>query len=634
MPDLSLDRNDDSSVTLTARAQPHAVAPARTPGMGAILAPAGCTFRVWAPNADEVFVAGDFTRPAWAPGMVALARDAGTGAGRAYWSVFVPGVKAGAQYRFVIRRAGQELIWKMDPYGRDATSAVGNSLVLDPAFDWRNESFQMPPWNELVIYELHIGTFNDEPGGPRGTFDEAIAELGYLRDLGINAIEVMPAVEFDTDTSMGYNPSLLFAIENAYGRPNSFREFVRAAHAHGIAVILDVVYNHLGPQGLDACFGRFDGWSLPGKEGIYFYSDDRGETPYGDDNRPDFGRPEVRQLLRDNAMAFLHEYRLDGLRLDSTIAIRRAVGHGSTDRGELADGWALLQWIARDKDGELPWKLLIAEDLQDNEWITKRTEVGGAGCNSQWDTGTYNAIKDALVAVRDQDRDLGRVRDALYKRYNGDAFQRVIYTESHDEVTVRDGHDLGRMPNKIWWGNADSWVARKRSTLGAGIVLTAPAVPMIFQGQEFLEWTTWTDQTPLDWSKEQRFGGIRDLYRDLIRLRRNWWNNTRGLRGQHINVFHLDPDAKVMAFHRWMDGGPGDDVVVVANFGATDYRSYNVGFPRAGTWFLRFDSDARVYQPDFGNNGYDTAADWIANQGLPASGNVGLGPYSLLIYSQ
>ena len=204
------------------------------------------------------------------------------------------------------------------------------------------------------------------------------------------------------------------------------------------------------------------------------------KTDFG--SRPDFGRPEVRQFIRDNAMMWLHDYRADGLRLDSTVNIRR------TGRGDNPDGWSLLQWINNDKDREQPWKIAVAEDLQNNEWLTKTTGAGGAGCNSQWDKSFYDAVKDALVQVRDEDRDMGRVKDAIYGRYNGDAFQRVIYTESHDEVTVQNGVALGRMPEKIAWGRADSWEARKRSTLGAALVFTSPGIPMIFMGQEFLEW--------------------------------------------------------------------------------------------------------------------------------------------------
>jgi 1,4-alpha-glucan branching enzyme len=601
-------------------------APTPLPGMGASLSGQGCTFRVWAPFADEVYLVGDFTSPPWGDGKVRLQPDGGWGGSPHYWSAFVQGVRDGAEYKFILRRGGREVEpWKMDPYGRDATHSNGNSLVRDPAFAWQSNGFRMPDWNELVIYELHVGTFNDMPGDAGG-FTELMAGLDYLRDLGVNAIEMMPATDFDTPSSMGYNPSLLFALEDAYGDPQGLRKLVEACHARGIAVIADVVYNHFGPQGLDQCLRRFDGWFENNGDGIYFYNDDRAITDFG--SRPDFGRPEVRQLLRDNAMMWLHDYRVDGLRLDSTVNIRR------TRRGDNPEGWALLQWVNNDKDREQPWKISIAEDLQNNEWLTRTTRAGGAGCNSQWDSSFCHALRDALVAVRDQDRDMERVKNAIYGRYNGDAFQRVIYTESHDEVTVQNGVPLGRMTEKIWWGNADSWPARKRSTLGAALVFTSPGIPMIFMGQEFLEWGTWTDRTPLDWSKEQRFGGILNLYRDLIKLRRNWYNNTRGLRGQHVNVFHVNYQAKVIAFHRWSEGGAGDDVVVVANFADRRYDSYNVGFPRAGTWYLRFNSDWRGYAADFGNAGYDTTAGGGSNQGMPFNGNVGLGPYSAVILSQ
>ena len=602
-------------------------APTSLPGMGANLNDKGCTFRVWAPFADEVYVVGTFTEPQWGAGRVRLQRDAESGAGRNYWSAFVLGVAAGAEYKFVVVRGGKEVLpWKMDPYGRDATDSNGNSIVRDPSFNWRATNFRMPGWNELVIYELHVGTFNDEPGDASG-FQELINRLDYLRDLGVNAVELMPCQDFDTQSSMGYNPSLLFALEDAYGDPHALRKLVDACHERGIAVIADVVYNHFGPEGLDPCLRRFDGWPGDGSnDGIYFYTDDRVKTDFG--SRPDFGRGEVRQFIRDNAMMWLHDYRADGLRLDSTVNIRR------TGRGDNGDGWALLQWINNDKDREQAWKISIAEDLQDNEWLTKSTGAGGAGCNSQWDVSFYHALKDALVPVRDEDRDMGRVRNAVYGRYNGDAFGRVIYTESHDEVTVQKGNPLGRMPEKIAWGRADSWEARKRSTLGAAMVFTSPGIPMVFMGQEFLEWGTWTDRTPLDWGKTQRFGGILNLYRDLIKLRRNGYNNTRGLRGQHVNVFHVNHEAKVIAFHRWADGGPGDDVVVVANFANRRYDAYNVGFPRAGTWYLRFNSDWGGYSPDFGSSGYDTTAGGGGNQGMPFNGNVGLGPYSAIILSQ
>jgi 1,4-alpha-glucan branching enzyme len=618
-------------------------APGPMHGMGAVLESGGCTFRVWAPFAETVAVVGDFTTPPWDV-RIPLRRDSEQGGGRDYWSAWVHGVKDRDQYKFVLTRDGEE-IWKLDPYCRDATGEIdlatgqprdNNAIVDDPAFDWGPEAFRMPNWNELVVYEMHIGTFNNADG-KSGTFEEAIDRLGHLAELGVNAIEVMPAEDFESETSMGYNPNFLFAIDDAYGTQNAVQRFVKAAHARGIAVIFDVVYNHFGPGSADSLW-RFDGWHDGPYGGIYFYNDPRALTDYGD-NRPDFGRAEVRQFIRDNAMMWLHEYRADGLRLDSCLNIRRAAGKGQ-DHGEIPEGWSLLQWINNDKDRELPWNITIAEDLQDDEWITRETAAGGAGFNSQWDVSFFRAVKDAAVAPGDDSRDVAAIARALAHRYNGDAFRRVIYSESHDEVTIQNGDWLGRMPEKIHWGHADSWESKKRSTLAAALVMTAPGIPMIFQGQEFLEWGTWCDNPAvspnamLDWSKKERFRGIFDLYRRLIALRRNRDGNTRGLTGQHLNVFHVNDDAKVIAYHRWMLGGPGDDVIVVANFANRAYDSYNVGLPRDGTWYLRFNSDWSAYDPSFSDKGYDATAAPGENQGMPFNGNVALGPYSAIILSQ
>ncbi len=166
--------------------------------------------------------------------------------------------------------------------------------------------------------------------------------------------------------------------------------------------------------------------------------------------------------------------------------------------------------------------------------------------------------------------------------------------------------------------------------------MTSPGIPMIFMGEEFLSWGTWSDTTPLNWPQAGTYSGIVDLYRQLIQLRRNWNNNTRRpARGlSKANIFHVNNDAKIIAFHRWNDGGPGDDVIVVANFSANSFPSYNIGFPSGGTWYLRFNSDWQAYCSDFGNVGYDTTAGDGGNQNMPFNGNIGLGAYSCSLYSQ
>jgi 1,4-alpha-glucan branching enzyme len=320
-------------------------------------------------------------------------------------------------------------------------------------------------------------------------------------------------------------------------------------------------------------------------------------------------------------------------------AIRRAIGKGQC-QGDLPEGWALLQWINDDKDRELPWNITIAEDLQNDDWITRDTRSGGAGFNSQWDLSFFQAIRQAVTAATDEARDVSAVAGAISRRDHGDAFRRVIYSESHDEVDIRDGVPQGRMPEKVWSGHADSWASKKRSTVAAVLALTSPGIPMLFQGQEVLEWGSWSDNPAsnpnamLDWSKKDRFRGIFNLYRDLVHLRRNAFGTTRGLCGQGLNVFHVNDDAKVIAFHRWAEGGPGDDVVVVVNLSSRTFGSYAIGFPRGGRWELRFNSNWTGYDETFSDCGYSTTATPEGRHGMPFQGNVGLGPYSAMILSQ
>jgi 1,4-alpha-glucan branching enzyme len=615
---------------------PRAIAPTDKPGMGAVPTDGGCVFRVWAPFAERVTVGGDFFHAGnlepveWHE--VPLARDAADGDGAHYWSAFVEGARPDSLYKLKVKNDGLEPgsggaeRWKHDPYARDAVSFAGNSVVVDRDFDWSGDDFRMPGWNELVVYELHIGTFNHEAGKPPGTFEEAIGKLDYLASrLGVNAVEVMPAFDFETTTSMGYNTALPFAIDNAYGRTASLKDFVKAAHRRGIAVIMDVVYNHWGPEGLADGLGQFDGFFLPDKQGIYFYEDERSATPYGRDNRPDYGRAEVRRYIRDNAMTLLDEFRLDGLRLDDTIDMRRPSGR------DLPDGFTLLRWLGEEKRRASPWKILIAEDLQNDDAVTRDALLGGMGMDAQWDPVFKDRVRGMLLAPSDDARRASAIAEAVAKSYNASGpFARVVYAESHDEAKFR------RITDEVAPGDAEGWLARKLSALGAALVMTSPGIPMIFMGQEFLEFRPWSDgkDFALDFTRIGRHPGFVDLYARLVKLRRNFDDNTRGLRGGNTNVFFASDADGVLAYHRWDRGGPGDDVVVVVNLRNQVYPSYGVGFPRPGTWYLRFNSDWRGFAPDFGDVGYDTTAAPGGDQGMPCSGDVGLGPYAVCIYSQ
>lgn len=595
-------------------------------GMGSMPIPnGGVGFRVWAPFAKKVFVAGEFNM--WSKTDNPLEPE-----GNGNWSADVPSAQENQQYRYFIQTNSDEEIWRTDPRAR-RVSNDDNGYIVQPKFFWDSGSFGMPGFNELVIYEVHVATFNAQ--GATGTFDSLIARLDDLKDLGVNAIELLPIFGFPGEHSLGYNPAFPFDIESNYGSDEGFRRFIKSAHDKGMAVIMDVVYNHFGPDELDASLRRIDGWFQDRGDGIYFYNDWRRYSGFGP--RPDFGRGEVCDYIRDNVMLWVNEYHVDGFRFDSTINIRNAYGHNNEPSTDIPEGWYLMQRLNYEiKNHQPSAKITIAEDLQNNEWITKPNafQGGGAGFDSQWGSQFYWTIREAMIAPLDSSRDMWKVRDVIQQKYGSDAFSRVLYSENHDEARH------GRLPEEIYPAQADSYPARKRSTLAAALVLTAPGIPMLFQGQEFLEWGTWSDTTPLDWSKKSsRLGGkIFNLYRDLVHLRRNGYNNTRGLRGQYVHVHHVNNNDKVLAYHRWQDSGPGDDVVVVANFSHQSFPSYSIGFPREGVWWVRFNSDSDNYSPDGGNFGGYTTRAFPSDAGdpdfMPCRGNVGIAPYSVLILSQ
>ena len=589
--------------------------------MGAIPGARGATFRVWAPHAEKVYVTGTFN--GWSKTAAPLVREE-----NGYWSADVAEAKTGEEYRYLIH-GPKGLLSRMDPYARKVTSSIGNGVIYDPkAFDWGDHKFHMATGNELVIYEMHIGTFNVKEKGRPGTFESAIEKLPYLKELGINAVEVMPVAEFSGDFSWGYNPSHPFAVASIYGGPDALKRFVKAAHEQGMAVILDVVYNHLGPGDLD--LWQFDGWSENEKGGIYFYNDRRSKTPWGE-TRPDYGREEVRQYLRDNALMWFEEYHVDGLRWDAIPYIRNIDGRESDPPNDIPEGWSLMQWINEEIQKHFPGKISIAEGMHNNAWLIKDIGAGGAGFNAQWDSEFVNPVRKAVIALEDASRDLGAVSKAIEYRYDLDAFRRVIFTESHDEVA----NGRARVPEEIWPGKVDGWFSKKRSTLGGALVLTSPGIPMIFEGQELLEDRWFQDKVPIDWSRVEDEHGILKMYRDLIVLRRNLSGVTRGLCGQNSHVYHFDDKIKIIAFHRWDKLGPVDSVVVVVNMMNQNCDGYTIGFPRAGWWKTRFNSDSYSYDPHFKNHPTpDVEAHEEKIDGLPCSGKISIGPYTVVIYSQ
>lgn len=549
--------------------------------LGSRLSDDGVDFRVWAPFAVsvEVLIDTDFH---WEETPL-------TNEENGYWSGFVEDIPAGKSYKYRIHTKDGTVIERNDPRARQLTvSDNGVSVVIDPDFDWEAIESPLIPKEKQVIYELHVGTFNRPDAATIGTFYTAIEKLDYLQTLGINMIELMPVTSMATSNGWGYAPNHIFSVENSYGGRRGLLDFVKACHTRGIGVILDVVYNHFASQ---TELWQFDGWSENDRGGIYFYNDERGDTPWG--GRPDYGRPEVRQFILDNVTMWLTEYHIDGLRIDSTIYMRNSKGSEGSKDTDIPEAWTLLQEMAKLAHKINPHIIMIAEDNAGNEYITKPVSEGGAGYDAQWGLGFPYALRSTLN-IGDTNSGDSLVKE-LQHTFNNQGFQKVIFSDSHD--TAANGSV--RINEAVTPGNAGSIFARQLGLLANAITLTAPGIPMLLQGEEFMQEGNFNDWQMLDWNKTKQFAGIVLAHQHLISLRLDTYGNTTGLTGQSIAVFHQDNENRVIAYHRWLNGGARDDVIVIANFNDQRFKSYELILPIAGSWRVRFNSSWKGYSPDF-----------------------------------
>jgi 1,4-alpha-glucan branching enzyme len=550
--------------------------------VGAIVHKSGVSFRVWAPFANAVAVSGHFNN--W--GEYPMESE-----GDGYWHADVRAARAGMEYEFILKN-GDKVLHKNDPRGQHFITSSGNCVIVDRHFDWGDDSFKPIPVEQQIIYELHIGTFARPDASVCGTFYDAIGKLDHLESLGVNMIELLPINTMMFDRGWGYATDYIYAVESLYGGRHAFLQFVKEAHERGMGVILDVVYNHFAPDAnLD--LWQFDGWNKDGKGGIYFYNDWRGDTPWG--ARPDFGRPEVMQYLTDNVKMWMHECRVDGLRVDSTIYIRNAKGYNDDPSNDLPEGWKLLQNINNVAKKINPNSLIIGEDVASNEYITKPIAEGGAGFDSQWELQFPHVVHEALSSDDPAKINLAGITGMLGRRFNDNALQRVIYTDSHDSAA----NGSARTNEVIAPGKADGLFARKQSMIAVALLLTTPGIPMLLQGQEFMQWGAFNDWQELNWELAERHKGIVAAHQHLIGLRKNDYGVSAGLLGKNVNILQLDEDNKVLAYHRWKNGGPKDDVVVVINFGNRHHSEYCMSLPRNGTWGVCFNSTWKGYSPDF-----------------------------------
>jgi 1,4-alpha-glucan branching enzyme len=265
-----------------------------------------------------------------------------------------------------------------------------------------------------------------------------------------------------------------------------------------------------------------------------------------------------------------------------------------------------------------PGVISIAED-----------QAFGQGFHAEWDRGFGDNLIDQVTKVNDGDRDMNLLwyGGGGKSGIGGSGFFRVVYTESHDLTGALNGPGAKRLPARIDSGDPDSYHARKRSMLAAAVVLTMPGTPMLFMGQEMLEDEQFADTNPLDWTHTITYAGMVEFYRDMVHLRRNLDGASLGLTGPKVTLQHLNNNAKVLAYHRW-GAGANDQVMVIMNWSANTWNSYNLSFPENGAWYVNLNSDWTAYGSDFGN--VDSPVVQVAGN----TGTVALGPYSVLILSR
>jgi 1,4-alpha-glucan branching enzyme len=649
---------------------------------GARLVPGGATFKVWAPTAEAVYLV--WHRPG-APKLGArrpgedcrLVRDSG-----GHWTGFFPGVTDGSLYRFWTVGPGGEG-YKRDPRARelelDSFPEV-DCVVRGPNdYPWHDAGFRPPAFSDLIVYQLHIGVFfavggdgQDIRHGRVSKFLDALGRLEYLAELGVNAIQPLPVVEWQGLFSRGYNNTDLYSPETDYCLPpeelgpyveqinallrkkgrselraedlhsqhHQLKAMIDLFHVYDLAVILDVVYNHAGGP-FDAQSLRFFDWPRSREwwdPDTYFIGGDG----WAGGRIFDYQVPEVRLFLLDNARLFLDEFHADGFRYDEVSVIRNN------------DGGGFCRELTTDLHAHRHAALHVAEYWNDDRAAAVLPVPWGLGFDAALHDGLRKAVRGAIAAAAGGQSavvDLDAVRGALHRPDGFRAsWQAVTHLENHDLVDG-DRDDPSkiepRIPALAHWDDRRDWLARSRSRVATGLLLTAPGLPMLFMGEEFLEDKPWHNDPDredllIHWAGLDTPGPMRDFLRftrELCRLR----HRHPALRGEGLNV-HFNHNAdRVLAFQRWVEGA-GRDVIIVASLSETTYRDYPLPFPVGGFWHEVFNSDAYDSLPgDAADTGYNQATAGNAGgvtaggpplQGCPASARIVIPGNGLLVFAR
>jgi maltooligosyltrehalose trehalohydrolase len=421
-----------------------------------------CRFVVWAPLASKIELHIVLPRELTVP----LEKD-----GQGYHQATVDGIEPGSQYFY--RLDGQKE--RPDPASRFQPQGVhGPSQVVDSSFPWEDQGWSGLPLEEFIVYELHAGTFT-----PESTFDAIIPHLDELKDLGITAVEIMPVAQFPGNRNWGYDGVCPFAVQNSYGGPEGLKHLVNACHLRGMAIILDVVYNHLGPEG-----------NFSAEFGPYFT--DRYKTPWGAALNFDGAySDEVRRFFIENALYWLTDFHIDALRLDALHAILDISSYSFLEE--------LSVEFHKQVEQQKRKAYLIGESSANDARLIKSREMGGYGLDAQWNddfhhslhvlltgeqTGYYQdfgQLQHLITALREGFVYSGQYSPYRQRRHGTSsrgipAHRFVVFAQNHDQVGNRaQGERLSQL------------VSFEALKLAAGIVLLSPFIPLIFMGEEYGE---------------------------------------------------------------------------------------------------------------------------------------------------
>ncbi len=565
-----------------------------------------CQFMVWAPLLSRFAVHIVSPKELTVP----LEKD-----GQGYHQAIVDGIEPGSQYFF--RLDGQKE--RPDPASRFQPQGVhGPSQVVDSHYPWEDQGWAGLPLEEYIVYELHVGIFTTE-----GTFGAIIPHLDELRDLGITAVELMPVAQFPGNRNWGYDGVYPFAVQDSYGGPEGLKHLVNTCHQKGLAVILDVVYNHLGPEG-----------NYIGDFGPYFT--DRYKTPWG--AALNFDGPysdEVRRFFIENAIYWLNDFHIDALRLDALHAILDISSYSFLE--ELSVGFH------KQVEQQKRKAYLIGESAANDARLIKPPESGGYGLDALWNDDFHHSLHVLLTGEQaGYYQDFGRLQHLVKAFQEGFVYsgQYSHYRQRRHGVSSRDipsqrfvvfaqNHD--QVGNRAHGERLSQLVSFETLKLAAGIVLLSPFIPLIFMGEEYGETAPflyfvshsepelieavrkghreefvsfqWQGELP-DPQDEATFlsarinHNLRDegqhhvllkFYKELIRLRKeitalaHLSKNALEIKGDEENI--------TIFMRRWKEG---DEVIAVFNF--TDDR-LSMSLPiSAGRWRKRLDSAEECWQ--------------------------------------